>query len=91
MSEITVEKNASPAKLDVMGVYDWPIWSKEAASFPWSYDETEVCYFLEGSVTVTPEGGEPVEMGEGDLVTFTKGLSCTWEIHTPVQKHYSFK
>ena len=32
-------------------------------------------------MTVTPDGGDPVEFGKGDLVTFPEGMSCTWEIH----------
>lgn len=91
MGEITVEHDPAPAKLEVMGVDDWPIWTKEASRFPWTYDQTEVCYILEGRVTVTPEGGEPVELESGDLVTFPQGLRCTWEIHEPVKKHYTFK
>ena len=35
MDKILVEKHASSAKLEVMGVYDWPIWRKEASTFPW--------------------------------------------------------
>ena len=91
MSDITIEHNPAPAKLEVMGVFDWPVWEKEASTFPWTYDSTEVCYILEGKVTVTPEGGEPVEIGESDLVTFPKGMSCTWQIHEPIRKHYEFK
>ena len=91
MSQITIEHNPAPAKLDVMGVFDWPVWEKEASTFPWTYDNTEVCYILEGRVTVTPDGGEPVEIGEQDLVTFPAGMKCTWEIHEPVSKHYNFK
>ena len=90
MDKILVEKHASSAKLEVMGVYDWPIWSKEVSTFPWTYDQTETCYFLDGSVIVTPEGGEPVEMGSGDLVIFPKGMKCTWEIRETVNKHYNF-
>ncbi|MGD8743465.1 MAG: cupin domain-containing protein, partial [Granulosicoccaceae bacterium] len=90
MSEITIEHNPSPAKLDVMGVYDWPIWSKEVSTFPWQYDTKETCYFLEGEVIVTPEGGEPVRMGSGDLVIFPAGMSCSWQILEPVEKHYDF-
>jgi uncharacterized cupin superfamily protein len=41
-------------------------------------------------VVVTPEGGEAVEMGKGDLVTFPKGMSCTWKIRKNVRKHYKF-
>jgi uncharacterized cupin superfamily protein len=74
-----------------MGIFDWPIWTKEESEFPWSYDEPETCYFLKGDVVVTPEGGEPVEVGQGDLVTFPKGMSCTWKVRKDVKKHYSLR
>jgi len=90
MDQILIEHNPSSAKLEVMGIFGWPIWTKEASTFPWSYDRTETCYFLEGEVIVTPEGGKPVEMGAGDLVTFPQGMSCTWEIRQDVKKHYNF-
>lgn len=90
MDQILVEHNASGAKVEVMGIYEWPIWSKEVSTFPWTYDRNETCYFLEGEVVVTPDGGEPVEMGAGDLVTFPRGMSCTWEIKQDVKKHYNF-
>ena len=88
MSEIKIIKNPTKAQLE--GVFDWPIWTKEPSSFPWHYDSNESCYFLEGDVTVTPEGGEPVTMGKGDLVTFPAGMSCHWEISVAVKKHYDF-
>ncbi len=89
MDRILVERNVSPAKLEVLGVDDWPIWTKEVSTFPWTYDEKETCYFLEGDVVVTPEGGQPVQMGEGDLVIFSAGTKCVWEIRSPVRKHYN--
>ncbi|NJO15750.1 MAG: cupin domain-containing protein [Thioploca sp.] len=88
MSEITVEHNPSPAKLEVIGVYDWPIWTKEISEFPWTYESNETCYILEGKVTVTPDSGQPVQLGEGDLVTFPAGMSCTWQISSTIRKHY---
>ena len=91
MDSITIEHNPSPAKLDVMAIESWPIWSKEASVFDWSYDQTEVCYVLEGEVVVTPKGGEPVAIQAGDLVTFPKGMDCTWEIKQDIRKHYMFK
>lgn len=90
MDPILVEHNPSPAKLDVIGVYDWPTWTKEPSTFPWTYDQKETCYLLEGEAVVTPNGGEPVTLVEGDLVTFSAGLSCTWEIRQAVTKHYRF-
>lgn len=62
----------------------------EESEFPWSYDEREICYFLEGDVVVTPDGGKPVQMGQGDLVTFPAGMSCVWKVRKAVRKHYRF-
>ncbi len=90
MSKISVTHNPSPQTLEQLGVKSWPVWTKEASEFPWFYDEKETCYFLEGEVTVTPEGGEPVTIGKGDLVVFPQGMSCTWKIHKDVRKHYRF-
>jgi uncharacterized cupin superfamily protein len=90
MDQILIEHNPSEAKLDVMGVYNWPVWSKEVSTFPWSYDQQETCYILEGEVIVTPEGGEPVEIVRGDLVTFPAGMNCSWEIKQDIRKHYIF-
>jgi hypothetical protein len=90
MNDFWVEHNPSPAKLDVIGVDDWPIWTKEVSTFPWTYDRSETCYLLEGEAIVTPDGGQPVTIREGDLVTFPAGLSCTWDIRVPVRKHYNF-
>jgi len=88
MSGIKVEKNPDAARLEALGVKQWPTWTKEVSEFPWTYDGEETCYFLEGEVTVTPDEGEPVTMGQGDLVTFPRGMSCRWHITKPVRKHY---
>lgn len=90
MPAIKIERNPDPERLKAMGVPQWPIWEKEASEFPWSYDDTETCYFLKGEVEVTPEGGAPVQMEAGDLVTFPRGMSCTWKIRKDVRKHYTF-
>jgi uncharacterized cupin superfamily protein len=90
MSNITVEHNPDSARLNKLGVSSWPTWSKEVSKFPWTYSEQEVAYVLEGEVVVTPQGGEPVKFGKGDLVTFPAGMSCTWEVKQPLRKHYQF-
>ncbi len=88
--KIAIERQVNANRLEELGVSSWPIWTKEASEFPWSYDEAETCYFLAGEVTVIPEGGEPVTMGQGDLVTFPAGMSCIWQIRSAVKKHYCF-
>lgn len=90
MTNIAVTHNPSQEHLIAMEVFFWPIWTKEISIFRWTYDCNETCYFLEGDVVVTPDGGAPVTMGKGDLVTFPAGMSCTWEIRGAVKKHYSF-
>lgn len=90
MNSITVVHNPEKSELEQQGVFNWPIWEKEPSAFPWSYDDKETCYLLEGGVTVTPDGGEPVSFGAGDLVTFPAGMSCHWDIKAAVRKHYNF-
>jgi len=90
MSQIKVERNPDVSRLKALGVSSWPTWSKEVSKFPWTYSEQEVAYILEGEVTVTPKDGESVSLGPGDLVTFSAGLSCTWEVKKPLRKHYQF-
>lgn len=87
MGKIIVEK-PDKAKLDELGVESWPIWEKEVSNFPWSYSNKETCYILEGKAKVEADSGEVVEFGAGDLVVFPEGLSCKWDITSPIRKHY---
>lgn len=80
----------SQEELEQEGVFDWPIWERDEDKFDWFYDETELCYILEGEVTVTTEF-ESVTIKAGDFVTFPKGLECVWDIHVAIKKHYSFE
>ena len=91
MDQITIEHNVPPAKLDVLYVDDWPTWRKEVSEFEWEYDQTETCYILEGSAVITPLQGEPVQIQSGDMVTFPRGMKCTWKITEDIEKHYQFK
>ncbi len=60
------------------------------ARFPWHYDSEEHCHLLAGEVTVTLADGRRFHFSAGDSVVFARGLSCTWEIHQAVRKHYRF-
>lgn len=90
MRRIDVEHTPPEERLERMGVRGWPIWTKEPSTFPWTYNEPETCFFVEGDVVVTPDAGEPVRVGAGDLVTFPSGMSCTWQVRKAVRKHYRF-
>lgn len=71
------------------GIRSWPTWESPVTRFDWYYEEQEQCYFTSGDVVVeTPSG--PVEIKEGNFVTFPKGLRCVWDVREPVKKHYKF-
>ncbi|MDO8481086.1 MAG: cupin domain-containing protein [Nanoarchaeota archaeon] len=69
----------------------WPIWEKEESDFPWTYDEEELCYIIEGEVDVTNEEGKSFKFKKGDFVVFPKGMRCKWHVKKPVKKYYSFR
>jgi uncharacterized cupin superfamily protein len=77
-------------ELEDNDVFNWPVWEHEEDKFDWYYDQTELCFIVEGEVTVTTEF-ESVTIKAGDFVTFPKGLECVWDIHYAIKKHYSFE
>jgi uncharacterized cupin superfamily protein len=87
---IQIEHAPSTERLKSLGVSNWPVWEKEVSEFPWTYDARETCYLLEGEVEVTPDNGETVRFGAGDLVIFPAGMQCRWNITKAVRKHYQF-
>ena len=88
--EIKIQK-LGQEELKKIGVFGWPIWTKEVSRFDWSYGSTEECYLLEGEVVIEAKDGKKTGFGKGDFVTFPKGLSCVWDIKKPVRKHYNFR
>jgi uncharacterized cupin superfamily protein len=91
MSSIIIEHNPDAARLSELGVAKWPTWSKEVSIFPFTFDDQETAYVLEGECVITPDsGGKPVHFSAGDLLIFPAGLSCTWEVKKALKKHYSY-
>lgn len=48
VSEIKVQHRPSPASLQELDVFQWPIWTKEVSAFPWTCDRDETCFFSWG-------------------------------------------
>jgi uncharacterized cupin superfamily protein len=68
----------------------WTKWdSKNKKKFPYNYKAEERVLIMSGSATLTPADGEPIEVGEGDAVTFHKGFKCKWEITKRMKKYYA--
>lgn len=84
-----IVKKPSKDELKTLEIEKWSSWSCEKSTFDWTYDEDEACYFHEGHAKVKTQEGT-VEIRKGDLVTFPKGLKCTWEVLESVRKVYIF-
>jgi sarcosine oxidase subunit beta len=48
----------------------------------------EFVHILSGRMTVTPDGGEPADIGPGDTAVFPRGWTGTWQIHDTIRKLY---
>ena len=85
-----VEK-PSPEKLEEIGIDTWAPWEHGVDEFDWEYNQTEKFYVKEGKAHVITESGQEVEFSAGDLVTFPRGIKCTWRILEPIKKVYRFE
>lgn len=84
---ILVERDIPPSRQAELGVHGWPVWKDGAGSRTLTNTAAEKSYFLAGSATLTPEGGAPITVRQGDLVTLPEG-DCHWEVHATVRRHY---
>jgi uncharacterized protein len=64
------------------------IWECTSGPSRWELETNEFVHVLSGRMTVTRDGGSPVELGPGDTALFEKGWSGTWEIQTTIRKLY---
>ncbi|GAY13678.1 cupin domain-containing protein [Mycobacterium sp. shizuoka-1] len=65
------------------------IWQCEPGPSHWTLETNEVIYVVSGRMTVTPDGGEPTDVGAGDLAVFPLGWTGTWVIHETLRKAYA--
>ena len=64
-------------------------WRCEPGISEWNFtDLGEVIHVLKGRMTVTEDGGEPVELGPGDVASFPTGWKGTWNITETLEKFY---
>ena len=63
------------------------IWECTPGSFNWVHADETAC-LVKGRATVTPEGGEPIEIAAGDVVFFPEGTKTRWEIQETVRKAF---
>jgi hypothetical protein len=64
------------------------VWSCTPGNSRWSLETHEFIYVVSGRMTVTRDGGEPVEVSAGSTVFFENGWQGTWLIHETLTKSY---
>ena len=56
-----------------------------------TYAAPEFVHMIEGRITITPDGGQPVTVGPGDAFVVEADFKGTWKITEEVFKHFTIK
>ena len=71
------------------GILEVGIWKCAAGPSRWKFETNESFTIFSGRMTVTEDGGEPIELASGDSAVFPEGWSGVWELHDTVLKVYT--
>ena len=88
MSDILIERDVSPLKLEVLGVEDWAMRREEVASSERAFAQTETTYIVSGRAEIILPDGELLEIDAGDLVTFLPDSRCVWKVIEAMERAY---
>lgn len=65
------------------------IWETTPGKWRSVYDgKWEFCTIVEGALTITEDGGEPVTYRTGESFVIRDGFRGVWEAKVPTRKHY---
>ena len=64
------------------------VWECTPGPSYWILETHEAVHILSGRMTVTPDGGAPMESGAGDVAVFPRGWRGAWQIHEKIRKLY---
>jgi uncharacterized cupin superfamily protein len=63
------------------------VWHCTPGVFMLTHPGETIC-LVEGSATITPEGGKPVTVSPGEVVYIPEGMVARWEVHETVRKAF---
>lgn len=63
-------------------------WRASPGTYHATYTDYEFVHMIAGRIVITPDGGEPVEVGPGDAFVVEANFKGTWKIVEPVTKHF---
>lgn len=64
------------------------LWRCEAMTFEYEFPGDEVFHVLQGDLLVEVHGGDNVELQEGDIASFKKGIKSTWTVKKSFKKFF---
>jgi uncharacterized cupin superfamily protein len=69
----------------------WSVTPEEMpAGTPHEFPFDETIYVVEGAMRIEVDGGEAIELAEGDSASFNKGTKVAWTIHRPVTEFFVY-
>ncbi len=66
-------------------------WAATPGTYHATYAAPEFVHMIEGEITITPDGGQPVKIGPGDAFVVEADFKGTWVIEKDVFKHFTIK
>ncbi len=64
------------------------LWECSPGQYRRQIRSAETMHVISGDATFTPDGGEPVALGAGDVFFFGPDTMGIWDIKTPLRKVY---
>lgn len=64
------------------------LWRCEPMTFEYEFPGDEIFQVLQGNLLIEISDGENVEIQEGDIVSFNKGIKSTWTIQSSFKKFF---
>jgi uncharacterized cupin superfamily protein len=64
------------------------LWRTDPIEINYTFAGDETFQVLRGRVRIDIEGQEPVELGQGDIASFSKGTKAVWHVTEPFQKFF---
>lgn len=64
------------------------LWRCEPMTFEYEFPGDEIFQVLQGELSVAMLDGDTIELKEGDLISFAKGIKSTWTIKSSFKKFF---
>ncbi len=64
------------------------LWRSEPITFEYEFPGDEIFHVLQGDLRIETLDGDVINVTQGDIVSFNKGIKSTWTIQTSFKKFF---